>query len=82
MRELRDNLRHYVELVRRGHELVVTERGKPVARLVGAEAMSRREQLIAQGLITPAKRPRRRSSEIAKIKARGGLSDLLDQQKR
>lgn len=31
IRELRDNLTHYLAKVRRGQEIVVTDRGRPVA---------------------------------------------------
>ena len=56
IRELRDNFRSYLQRVKEGEEVTVTERGKVVARLVPAER-SRREELIARGLITPATRP-------------------------
>jgi len=35
--ELRANLRRYIEQVRNGDEIVVTERGLAVARLVAAD---------------------------------------------
>ena len=63
MRELRDHLSGYLARVREGDEFVVTERGKPVARLSPTGGLDRFEQLIAAGIITPAKRPRRPVSE-------------------
>jgi len=36
--ELRDNLSSYVRLVRRGEEVVVLDRDRPVARIVPFEA--------------------------------------------
>ncbi len=38
--------------------MVVTEHGRPVARIVPAGGSSRREQLVADGILTPAKDPR------------------------
>ena len=34
VREARQNLSALIEKVRRGHEIVITDRGRPVARLV------------------------------------------------
>jgi prevent-host-death family protein len=55
VRELRQNLSVYLRRVERGESLVVTEHGRPVARLgplpVGGSTI---EQLIDQGRITPA----------------------------
>jgi prevent-host-death family protein len=35
VRELRENLKDYLERAKTGEEVVITERGKPVARLIG-----------------------------------------------
>ena len=59
IRELRQNLSVYVRRVREeGRAYEVTERGEPVARLTPLEdrPMSRIEQMIADGRITPATR--------------------------
>ena len=57
VRKLRENLSHYLDLVREGREVVViTERGKPVARLEGPSNL---ERLVAEGLVTPAAEPKR-----------------------
>jgi prevent-host-death family protein len=57
IRELRENLRSYLERVKSGEELLVTERGKPIARIMPEGKTSRRDELIARGTLTPAKRP-------------------------
>jgi prevent-host-death family protein len=61
VRELRQNLSVYLERVKAGETLEVTERGEPVARL-GPRAPrpgSIIDQMIADGRITPATlRPR------------------------
>lgn len=59
IRELRQNLSVYVKRVReQGRSYEVTERGKPVARLLPLEDRpgSTFERMVAEGRITPAKR--------------------------
>jgi prevent-host-death family protein len=43
VRELRENLRTWLDRVKDGDEVVVTERGKPVARIAAFEPRSRLE---------------------------------------
>lgn len=54
IRELRSDLSRYVKRVRDGEEVVVTDRGKAVARLVPAGGESRWERLVREGRIIPA----------------------------
>ncbi|MBI1734647.1 MAG: type II toxin-antitoxin system prevent-host-death family antitoxin [Candidatus Rokubacteria bacterium] len=53
---LKAQLSRYLEVVKHGEEVVITERGRPVAKLValrGAEqSESRRERLARAGLLT------------------------------
>jgi prevent-host-death family protein len=56
VRELRQNLSVYVQRVKRGETLVVTERGKPVARLMPAVGDSVLDRMIADGQVRPATR--------------------------
>jgi prevent-host-death family protein len=61
VRELRQNLSVYLRRVKGGETLQVTERGVPVAELRPrpARSVSRIDQMIADGRITPAAvRPR------------------------
>ncbi len=54
--ELKANLSHYVREVRRGGEVQILDRGKPVAKLVATAAgedQGARERLISQGVIRP-----------------------------
>jgi prevent-host-death family protein len=57
VRELRQNLSVYLDRVKEGESLEVTEHGRPVARLVPnpPPQMSRLQHLIAEGRATPAK---------------------------
>jgi prevent-host-death family protein len=55
LRELSQRTARIIGLVREGHTVEVTDRGKPVARIVPATE-SRYEQLVAAGVIRPARR--------------------------
>ena len=60
IRELRLNLSRYVARVRAGAEVIVTDRGHPVARLGPVdEEEAHYQYLVREGLVTPAKRPKR-----------------------
>ncbi len=57
VRELRQNLSRYLERVKDGERLVVTERNRPVATLGPvAEEEDPLERLIAAGLVRPPTR--------------------------
>jgi prevent-host-death family protein len=53
--KLRADLNRYVDSARRGEDVVITDRGKPVAKLVAISTpkrhMSRRERLAAEGVL-------------------------------
>ena len=80
VRELRDRLSHYLNAVRDGQEVTVTDHGKAVARLVPLDQPRTLDRLIADGLVTPAvvtKRPR----TGRRIAAKGTVSDLVAEQR-
>jgi|SRR5919109_3583665 prevent-host-death family protein len=56
VRELRQNLSIYLDRVKAGETLEVTERGRPVARLapLPAGTVSAYDRLVAEGHIRPA----------------------------
>jgi prevent-host-death family protein len=57
--ELRGNLRAWLDRVRQGEEIVVTDRGVPVARIVATDAAATLERLTADGVIArPGRSPR------------------------
>ncbi len=82
VREFRNELRRWIEAVEAGDEVTITERGKPVARLVGVSLPTAYERLVAEGVITPARRPKRPSHTYGRVKARGTVSDLVAEQRR
>ncbi len=55
--ELKANLSQYLDQVRRGEEVVITDRGAPVARLVPLEGEvekdARIERLVREGRLIP-----------------------------
>lgn len=56
MRELSQRTARVLALVRAGETVEITDRGKTIARIVPA-VDDRYEQLVAAGVIRPAKRP-------------------------
>ena len=85
LRELKNGLSRYVARVREGEEIVVTERGSPVARLValrpGTDPLA---ALIEAGLVEPP--PRRRARRLRKpvrLRGRGpSMSAYVTRQRR
>ena len=80
IRELRNHLSQYLERVRTGEELVVTDRGRAVARVVPTVGERTIDRLIREGRVTPARRRTRRPA--APIKTKGTVSDLVADQRR
>lgn len=81
VRELRNNLSKWLAEVKKGREIVVTERGRPIARIVGARDRRTLDDLVAEGLITPAKEPKRTIAGPG-VKTKGSVTELLLRMKR
>lgn len=72
VKELKNRLTHYLRRTKQGEEVVVTERGKPIAVIQPIQSApsavsleARLARLAAQGLITlPTRRPRGRLRRI------------------
>lgn len=81
IRDLKNNLSRYLERVRDGEEVVVTDHGRPIARLTSIEAStSGLAALIEAGLAQPPKSDRRDLPKL--ITASGIVSDLVADQRR
>ena len=80
IRDLRNNLSRYLDRVRDGDEVVVTDRGRAIARVVPVGSERVLDRLIAEGIVTPARQSKQRPSEP--IKTKGGVSDLVADQRR
>jgi prevent-host-death family protein len=80
VRELHDRLSEHLDRVEQGATLIVTRRGRRIARLSSTELEDPLEDLIRRGLITApthARSPRR-----ARVKATGSVSELVADQRR
>ena len=81
VRELRDHLSRHLAQVRDGAEVTVTDHGHAVARLVPLQQPRTLDRLIAEGLVTPARTPKR-TRTAQPITAEGTVSDLVAEQRR
>ena len=81
VKELRDHLSRYLELVRDGQEVTVTDHGKAVARLVPLDRPRPLDRLITEGLAVPGRVPKRPRAGRG-IVANGTVSDLVAEQRR
>jgi prevent-host-death family protein len=80
IRELRNHLSRYLDRVRDGDEVVVTDRGRAIARVVPAGGERVLDRLIAEGIVTPARQPKRPAARP--INTKGTVSDLVADQRR
>jgi prevent-host-death family protein len=67
IRELRDHLSSWLDDVKEGREIVVTDRGQAVARLIPASRPARLQELIDRGTVTMPRVPRGPASSIPKV---------------
>ena len=80
--ELRANLAEWVRRAADGEEIVITDRGRPVARIVPPDpAAARMSELVAAGIVTPPSRrkSRRPSADYPRVRALPGetLADTV-----
>lgn len=82
IRDLKNSLSKYIERVRAGEEVIVTDRGRPVARLSGVDqATDRLAELVATGVVRPPVRAARGRPQ-RRIKTKGPVSDFVAEQRR
>lgn len=80
VRQLRDHLSGYLEQVQSGQELVVTDRGRAIARILPISGERALDRLIREGRVVPAKRRERRRPQP--LQGAGPVSDLVPEQRR
>jgi prevent-host-death family protein len=81
--DLRAHLSEWLEQVREGKEVVITDRGMPVARLLGMSATSTLERLSAEGVIgRPERTQRPTASGRRRPRARDSVAELVSEQRR
>jgi prevent-host-death family protein len=81
IRELRGRLSDYLARVGEGDEIVVTDRGTAVARIVPIRGGRALDRAVAEGLVSPPPRPAR-TRPARRVKSRGKVSDLVGEQRR
>jgi prevent-host-death family protein len=80
--ELRAHLSEWLERAKGGAELVITDRGVPVARLLGLTTTTALERLTADGVIgRPATAQRPRASGRPRPRPRRPLAEIVSDQR-
>ncbi len=80
--ELRAHLSDWVEHARTEGAVVITDRGVPVARLVGIDSVDTLERLATDGVISRATTSRPKASGRSRPKPRRPVSDRVGEQRR
>jgi prevent-host-death family protein len=80
--DLRAHLSDWLERARQGAEVVITDRGLPVARLLGLDTTSAIERLTAEGVIArPRQSVRPVASGRARPRSRRPVADIVSEQR-
>jgi prevent-host-death family protein len=77
IRELRQNASGLIRRVIEGETIEVTERGRPVARIVPLHGRSVLDQMIAEGRATPARGDLLDLKPLPPVPGKRRLSDVL-----
>ncbi len=81
--ELRAHLSRWIEAARDGNDVVITDRGTPVARIVSIDSTAVIDRLTAQGVIS---RPTRATRPVAGDRPRPSpkrpVADIVSDQRR
>lgn len=80
--DLRAHLSSWLERARHGDDIVITDRGVPVARLSGLATTATLERLTADGVIGRPATERPRASGRARPRSRRPLADIVSDQRR
>jgi prevent-host-death family protein len=80
---LRAELSRWIERARAGEEIVVTDRGTPVARLLAIDTAPLLDQLVERGVISkPQRAERPAAGGASRVRASGPVADLVSEQRR
>lgn len=80
--ELRAHLSDWLDRARAGGEVVITDRGIPVARLAALDSAGTLERLTAEGLIGKATAQRPVAADRSRPRPRRPVSDRVSDQRR
>lgn len=75
--EFRQGLKEWIARAQEGDEVVVTDRGRPVARLTGIATPSALEQLVSEGRISQARGRRPRAAGMRRVRSEGAVSGYV-----
>lgn len=81
VRELKNNLSRYLARVSAGDELVVTDRGRAIAKISPIGGTRTLQRLVAEGVVTPA-RAEKRPAPASRLPADEPVSPLVAEQRR
>ena len=82
MTELRAHLSEWLDRARADSEVIITDRGMPVARLLGLATTATLERLTAEGVISrPASARRPAASGRSRPRPRRPLSQIVSDQR-
>lgn len=80
---LRAELSSWIERARAGEEIVVTERGTPVARLLAVDTGPLLDELTERGVLGKPRRAERPTARRAsRVHASGPVAELVSEQRR
>lgn len=80
---LRAEISSWIERAHAGDEIVITDRGIPVARLVPVAGASLLDRLVAEGVLSKPRRPDRPAARSARrVRPRRPVADLVSEQRR
>ena len=79
VRELKASLSRYLGRVRAGETIVVTDRGRPVARIVPVGIPEDLGRLMAEGRVTWSGKPFRLPARRVRVKPGPPLSDYISE---
>jgi prevent-host-death family protein len=77
IRELRDHLSQYLELVKEGRSVRVTEHGAVIASIVPMRLSAHTMELYRQGKVRLPKRPKSDLSHLPRIPYEGDVNELM-----
>ena len=81
--ELRANLGHWIDAAREGNDVVITDRGTPVARIVALDSTSLIDRLTAQGVISrPSLSTRPVAGDRHRPTPKRPVADIISEQRR
>ena len=81
VRQLRDQLSRYLNSVRDGTAITVTDHGRAVARLVPIDQPRLLDRLIEEGVVTPSKTRKRKLPE-KRVRPSQPVTPFVDDQRR